>query len=136
LVNAWSSSDLFSFTVETKDLFTASIVDSDGSKIYNLFVANRDDFRKNGKYVGLITSADSEPIMIVPVRKLQHQKTVGMDVVGFEFKEGQKLIGAVETLNGGRVWIDHSLEDSRKLLLAAASAALLLQSDLHFHADT
>lgn len=136
LVNPYTSRDLFSFTIETRDVFTASIFDHDGSITHNLLVANRDDFRKNGKYVGMITSYDSHPVMIVPVRELHDQKTVSMDVVGYEFREGEKLLGAVEILNEGRVWIADSLDDNKKLLLAAASATLLLQSDLHYHAET
>lgn len=136
LVNPYTSRDLFSFTIQTKDLFTASIIDNSALNTWNLLIANRDDFRKNGNYVGLITSYTSEPIMILPVRKLQDQKSVGMDIVGFEFKEGDKIIGAVETINSGKVWIDNSLDENRKLLLAAASTALLLQNDLYFHPES
>lgn len=135
-INPTAPKDLFSFTVQTRDVFTASIIDEASVKPWYLLIANRDDFRKKGRYVGVITHEQSEPIMIVPVRKLQNQKTVGMDVIGFEFKEGDQVIGAVEALNQGKVWISNVTDDKKKLLLAAASTALLLQSDLYFQADS
>lgn len=134
-INANTSKDLFSFTLQTKDVFTATIIDNANVKPWYLLIANRDDFRKNGKYVGVLTNHESVPITIEPVRKLQDQKTVGMDVVGFEFKEGDQVIGAVEVLNQGKVWVSNALDHKKKLLLATASTALLLQNDLYFQAD-
>jgi len=135
LIDPSSSSDVFSFIVQSKDLFTSTIVGDDGRQVFHLVVANRDDFRKNSKYIGLLTGNGSEPIMIVPVRNLQGQKTVGLDVVGYEFTQGDSLIGAVETLNKGKVWIDDALEERHQLLLAAVSSALLLQNDLYYHSE-
>lgn len=134
-INSSAPKDLFSFTVQTKDVFTATIINDANTEPWYLLIANRDDFRKNGKYVGVLTNNESAPITIVPVRKLQDQKTVGIDVVGFEFKEAEQVIGAVEVLNQGKVWVSNALDNKKKLLLATASTALLLQRDLYFQAD-
>jgi hypothetical protein len=125
-----ASEDLLNFTIQTKDLFTATLIDQADQSPWYLLIANRDDFRKKGKYAGMLSHPEHGAISVEPVRKLQDQKTIGMDVIGFEFKENGKVLAAVELLNQGRVWIDQNLENNRKLLLAAASAALLLQNDL------
>lgn len=127
-----SARDFFSFVVQTKDIFSATLLNDQERMPWYLVVANRDDFRKRGKYVGVLTDNQNQTIEIVPVRKLQNQKTVGMDIVGFEFHENDQVIGAVEVLNRGKVWINKGVASDRKLLLAAASTALLLQNELEF----
>jgi hypothetical protein len=48
------------------------------------------------------------------------------DPVGFTIEQNGAVIGAVETINRGRVWIDPSVAGTGRLRAAAAAAALLL----------
>jgi hypothetical protein len=49
---------------------------------------------------------------------------------GYEFRDADGVIGAVEVLNRGAVWLSGDLGAERRRTLAAASAALLLLEDL------
>ncbi len=135
-VNNNSPDNLFSFGIQTKDVFTSNILDENQNKCWNLLILNPDDFRKDGKYVGVLSNNEYEEIVILPVRTLQEGKTIGKEILGFEFKEGEKVIGAVEIINKGTVWLDPSLDENKKLLLATACSAILLQSDLHAQVDS
>jgi hypothetical protein len=48
---------------------------------------------------------------------------------GYEIRSGARVIGIVETVNRGRVWIDPELGQTEQDRLAAAAAALLLFRD-------
>lgn len=55
--------------------------------------------------------------------------------LGLEFVEGHTVVGAVEFINNGRVWLDTELSAEHKLVLAGVASALLLRSDLADHND-
>ena len=46
--------------------------------------------------------------------------------VGYTMVDGGTVVGAVETINRGRVWIDPSLSERDRMRAAAMAAALLL----------
>jgi hypothetical protein len=58
-------------------------------------------------------------------------RALAMDATtGYEFRDADGVIGAVEVLNRGAVWLSGDLGAERRRTLAAASAALLLLEDL------
>jgi hypothetical protein len=50
---------------------------------------------------------------------------------GYEIHAAGDVVGAVEVINRGAVWLSPDLEPERRRLLAAAAAALLLLEDLY-----
>jgi hypothetical protein len=52
------------------------------------------------------------------------------DPAGYEFFDGGTIVGAVEVINQGGVWIVPEITGDRRTALAAASASLLLYRDL------
>ncbi|HET6228929.1 MAG TPA: hypothetical protein VFE05_02555 [Longimicrobiaceae bacterium] len=52
------------------------------------------------------------------------------EAVGFVFLEDGHPVGSVDVVNGGRVRIDPGLPQEQRFALAAASAAILLRTDL------
>ncbi|WP_224996572.1 hypothetical protein [Cesiribacter sp. SM1] len=127
--------ELASFTVQTKDLFAASLYSNSRQETWHLMLMNRDDTRKNGRYAGLLTNEQQQNIEVLPVRKLQGAETWGTDIIGYEFRQEGKPLAAVEVINNGRVWIDPSLDANMQLVLASASASLLLQQELELPAN-
>lgn len=122
--------ELASFSMQAQDVFAASLYNNQWQEAWHLMILNPDDIRKNGRYAGLLMSDQQESIELVPVRSLQNGKTIGTDIVGFDFVRQDRTLASVELLNNGRVWIDQSLEAGERLVLASASATLLLQHDL------
>jgi hypothetical protein len=49
---------------------------------------------------------------------------------GYDFRDGDEAVGAVEVINSGAVWLGENLGPERRRLLAASAAALLLHEDL------
>ena len=75
-------------------------------------------------------------ILIRPVERLDNgQRMLDMQVPGFEFLLDNKVVGAVETLNRGRIWLRRDLNENQKLVLAGVASALLLRSELADHND-
>jgi hypothetical protein len=52
------------------------------------------------------------------------------NTTGYEFRQDGEVIGAVEVINSGAVWLRGDRSPERRALLSAASAALLLLEDL------
>jgi hypothetical protein len=127
--------ELLSFTIQTQDMMAATLYDHQQEQIWHMLMMHPEDFRKNGKYVGLLTNEKDTPIQVVPVRKLSGQKSWGGDIVGFEFQQDGKSLAAVELLNQGKVWIDNTLTDDMQSLLAAACATLLLQQEIELPSE-
>lgn len=123
--------ELASFSMKAQDVFAASLYNNQRQDTWHIMILNPDDIRKNGRYAGLLMNSEQEEsIELVPVRKLQNGKTIGTDIVGYDFVRQGKTLASVEILNKGRVWIDQSLDTNEQLILASASATLLLQQDL------
>ncbi|AHM60776.1 hypothetical protein D770_12610 [Flammeovirgaceae bacterium 311] len=128
--------ELASFTVQTKDLFAATMYSNSRQEEWHLMLMNRDDIRRNGRYAGLlINNQQQQQIEVLPVRKLQGAKTWGTDIIGYEFRQEDKSLAAVELINKGRVWIDPTLDPNMQLVLASASATLLLQQELELPSE-
>ncbi len=121
---------LLSASVQTKDMMAATLYDHQGQQAWHLLMMHPDDFRENGKYVGLLAADGKDVIQIVPVRKLEGQKNWSKDIVGFEFRHEDRSLAAVELLNQGRVWIDETLPEDSRTVLAAACATMLLKQEI------
>ncbi|MFP4089634.1 MAG: hypothetical protein ACLFUB_10540 [Cyclobacteriaceae bacterium] len=122
--------ELLSFTVQTENSFAASLYNMQDEAIYRLLILNPDDIRKNGRYAGFLTNDLDHHIEILPVRKLANQKSIGNEIIDFEFREAGKAVAAVELINQGKVWINPALSPQSQHALAAACATLLLKEDI------
>lgn len=50
--------------------------------------------------------------------------------LGYEFVREGRVVGAVELIGDGRVWLASALDDTTRLVLASAASSLLLRQDL------
>jgi hypothetical protein len=66
---------------------------------------------------------------VVGTNRIEDSLPLG-PTTGYELREGGSVIGAVEVINKGAVWMRGELDPERRRLLGAVAAALLLQDDL------
>ena len=80
---------------------------------------------------GLAKDGNGSEILIRGVKKLEGQANwVQLDNFGFEFIQNGKSIGAVSTVNNGRIWIKNSLSPELKLVIASISSSLLVRHSM------
>ena len=128
-------SDYFDIGVYTKDTFTGTISLDAGSVD---FFVNDLNVQQSTGYRPLEGTAftGSRPISLRAVRQLESgQRWRGTEPIGAEFLRSGEVIGAVETVNEGRVWIRENLEAEDRLILASLASALLLRSGLGDYND-
>ncbi len=126
--------DYFDVNLKTNDAFTGSVVIND-EEVFDFFIINLNQnnwFKKTSGWI----QGDGVRLEIRAVEKLDNnQRTTSMQVPGFEFLLNHKVVGAVETLNRGRIWLHQELDEKQKLLIAGVASSLLLRSDLSEHND-
>lgn len=124
----------FDINLNAKDVFSGSIIIG-GNAGYDFYITNLNQNNISRKVEGRITG-EGRIISIEPIKKLEGNKAyLSAQTPGFEFTMNGELIGAVEVLNKGRIWIRKSLPEADRLLIASAASALLLRSDLEGHND-
>lgn len=121
---------LFEVTLNWQDAFSGAISLNEGRQHYDFLIT---DLNQNNWFrpaEGFVRYGDGL-IEIQPVDKLSNGKrALGMQSLGFQFVYRGEVVGAVETLNNGRVWLKDGLAPELRLVLGSVSAALLLRSEL------
>lgn len=127
---------LFEINLKTTDAFTGTVF-IDGYSPYNFYIANLN--RNNNFYEvegEIIQESKGEYMRLRPVRRQAGDKaTWGQRALGFEFIMDGQLVGGVETMNQGKIWLHRELSDHQQLVIASVAAALLLRSDLETDID-
>lgn len=126
--------EYFDINLKAKDAFTGSVVVSENAA-FDFYVTNLNQNNWFREAKGWIRGENAK-FEIRPVKMLgNNQRSLGMQAPGFEFVRNNKVVGAVETLNQGRVWLHNDLNEDQKLVLAGVASALLLRSELADHND-
>ena len=126
--------EYFDINLRTKDVFSCTVA-VEGEPVYDLFVEDLNQNRTSGDVTGALRGGGLD-IAVRPVWQLASgKKTWDIRPLGYEFADGETVVGAVETVNDGRVWLDDTLEPEPRLVLAGLASALLLRSDLADHND-
>ena len=68
---------------------------------------------------------------VEPVYKFENTKLPMTDVVGYEFINGDTVVGAVQVINNGKVWVSQQLSPDARMVLASGMASLLLYEKLN-----
>lgn len=80
---------------------------------------------------GLAKDKNGNEIVIKGVREIENQANwIKLDNFGFEFVLNGKAIGAISTINSGRVWVSDNLTEELKLVLSSLSTSLLVRHSL------
>lgn len=128
--------EYFDVNLNTTDTFACSIRVGD-TATYDFHAANL-NVQQNPGYRPLegTIRGGAETVALQAVWHLASgQRALGTEPLGIEFRRGGEVIGAVETVNEGRVWLRDDLAPESRLALAAVAAALLLRSGLADHND-
>ena len=123
--------DYFSVPLDLKSYFAGNIITSNADWDFIVYNPNG-DFLRGEASAGYVRSGDKR-IEISALRRLQDAKPSFVDklaIYGHEFRIDGKVVGAVSTINRGKVWLDASLDSETRLALAAVATGLLLRRDV------
>jgi hypothetical protein len=85
--------------------------------------------RRARPLAGTITGGPSR-FHVVGTNRLERGLPVDV-TTGYELRDGDRVVAAVEVVNGGAVWLSPDLEPGPRRVMAAAAAALLVLEDLY-----
>ncbi|PTX22620.1 hypothetical protein C8N40_101446 [Pontibacter mucosus] len=110
--------------------YYASYFTSPESGQWHLLTADPGHYQDRQRFEGELSNG-STIYAVVPVYKFEGKSMPLPDMVGYEFKAGDQVLGAVQVLNNGKVWLQPDLSDDTRMVLASAMASLLLYEKLH-----
>lgn len=126
--------EIATLSIHCQKLFAATLYHPQRQESWNLTLMSNSDIHKNGRFAGFLVHEQEAEIEILPIYLLERSRTIGTDILGYEFRQRGKPLAAVEVVNQGKVWIASSLDARLQQVLASASAALLLQQELNIPA--
>jgi hypothetical protein len=126
--------DYFSISLRYKNYFAGSVKITHQDSSWDFIVHNIDGpARSPGKNttIGFLQNGQMR-IDITGIRELEGspQFITQNDVYGYKFQLDGKTIGAVSTINNGKVWFRTGLDSSLKLILASISSGLMLRNSI------
>lgn len=122
--------DFFGIPLDYQNFFAGNI--SIGITNWDFVLHNPNgDFLRQKASAGFAKSG-SRRIDIQAIRSLKGQPgwMDQLTVYGHEFVLEGKVVGAVSTVNRGKVWIDESLDAHTRVVVAAIATGLLLRTDV------
>jgi len=122
--------DFFGIPLDYQNFFAGNI--SVGVRNWDFVLHNPNgDFLREKASAGYAKSGSSL-IDIQAIRSLKGQPDWmnQLTVYGHEFLLNGKVVGAVSTVNRGKVWIDESLDAHTRVVIAAMATGLLLRTDV------
>ncbi|MCF0073037.1 hypothetical protein LZD49_21330 [Dyadobacter sp. CY261] len=124
--------DYFSISLKYKNFCAGSVkINETGWDfiVHNIDGAERS--LKGNSTAGFIRNGQSR-IEITGIRELEGASKLltQNDVYGYEFRRAGKVIGAVSTINNGKVWFRNGLDEEMKLVLASVSSGLMLRNSV------
>jgi hypothetical protein len=111
--------------LESETLFACTFATPDNKEWKLVMSQGTRDWFLNG-----ILTDGSKQIGVNGTRELAGGAWPMMDPTGYHFLFNGQVVGAVEVLNAGAVWLDASLDGEVRKAVAAASSALLLYRDI------
>ncbi|GAB3824070.1 hypothetical protein GCM10028895_31850 [Pontibacter rugosus] len=96
---------------------------------WHLITADPGYYQDRKRFDGALSNG-STIYTVSPVYKFEGKNLPLPDVVGYEFKSGDKVLGAVQVLNNGKAWVQPNLSTDTRMVLTSAMASLLLYEKL------
>lgn len=121
--------DYFNIILKEKNHFAGTVILKAGQDVWEFLLYNPDgEFLKDAK-AGFVRN-NQEVIEVKGVTQLENGVNLSSKFWGYEFIHLGKTIGAVETINNGKVWFKNDLPEDLKLVLASLSSSLLLRTNM------
>ena len=121
--------DYFNIILKEKNHFAGTVILNGGQDVWEFLLYNPVGELLKGEKAGFVKN-NHEVIEVKGVTQLENGKNFSSKFLGYEFIYHGKAIGAVETVNNGKVWFKNNLPDDLKLVLASLSSSLLLRTSL------
>lgn len=124
--------DFFGIPLKYQNFFAGNIAFSDGRSNWDFLIHNPNgDFLREKASAGFVQNG-TKRIEIQAIRGLEGQPgwLKELTVYGHEFRQDGKVVGAVSTMNKGKVWIDPQLDAETRTVIAAVATGLLLRTDV------
>ena len=118
----------FNVPLNYKHYFAGSIYLPHRERSYDFVVYNPESNFFLLPTKGHVQSGDLR-IDVSGVTKLQDQKVLNIDNLGFEYFKGSQAVGASQIFNNGKVWMRNGLDTDERLVLAALSTALMIRNN-------
>jgi len=124
--------DFLSYSFKYENTFAGTVIPNDNeSNNWDFVIHNPESGLPKDADCGIIRDSNGNEIIIRGVKKVEGQANwVTLDNYGFEFIQNGQSIGAVSTINNGRVWIKNDLDENTKLILASVSTSLLVRHSM------
>jgi hypothetical protein len=126
--------EYFGLSTFYKNMVAGGIELSGSRESWEFVIYNADGGRtlKNNTAGFVRSRADGTRIDITGIRKLEGNSPLMplLDIYGYEFRLDGQPVGAVSTVNNGRVWIKDNLHPELKLVLASVSSGLMLRHNV------
>lgn len=117
------------YAPQYEDVFAGTILTEE--KEWEFIIHNPEGSLPQDADCGVIRDTKGNEILIRGVKKVEGQANwVQLDNFGFEFIRNGQSIGAVSTINNGRVWMKDNLRPELKLVLSSISSSLLLRHSM------
>lgn len=121
--------DYFNIILKEKNHFAGTVILNGGQDVWEFLLYNPDGEAFKDAKAGFIQNNHVE-IEVKGITQLENGKNFSSKFLGYEFVYKDQAIGAVETINNGKVWFKNDLPDDLKLVLASLSSSLLLRTSL------
>jgi len=120
----------FGITLLQEDAFAGNL-HLVGSGNWDFIIYNASNTNAFNDVYGFLRSGEKQ-ISIKAIRKMEGKNTVlsQFGVYGYEFIDEGRVIGAVDVMNKGKVFIARDLSADKQMVVAGLSTALLLKTDL------
>ena len=121
-----------SYSTSYRNSFAGSIVPREGQGgSWEFVIHNPESSLPRDADTGMAQDSRGRKLLIRGVKKVEGQANwVQLDNFGFEFLLDGRAVGAVSTINSGRVWMRHDLDPELKQVVAALSTSLLVRHSL------
>ena len=125
--------EYFAVSLKYKNYFVGA-VRLDNSEEWDFIVHDVDGASRSLKQnstIGFVRKGQIK-IDITGIRSLEGSSDfiTQNQVYGYEFQQNGKVIGAVSTINYGKVWLKKDLDEETKLVLASVSSGLMLRNSM------
>lgn len=124
--------DFLSYSFKYENTFAGTVIpNSDEKNNWDFVIHNPESGLPKDADCGIIKDNLGNEIIIRGVKKVEGQANwIQLDNFGFEFIQNGKSIGAVSTINNGRVWLKNDIDENLKLVLASVSTSILVRQSL------
>ncbi len=110
--------------------YYASHFTSPESGQWHLLTVDPGQYLERRKFKGELSNRNTT-YTIAPLYKLEGARLPMSDVIGYEFKDGEQVVGTVQVINNGKVWLSPNLAPDTRMVLVSGMASLLLYEKLY-----